>query len=415
MLDFSDQPYQHFEPRGVGLLAWVMLLVNRFHYLPKAHQITGVEVTGAERLRAATTHNRRLIFLPNHPSHSDPPIWLEASRVAGIKTRVMAAYDVFLRSRFNAWVMQHLGAFSVDREGSDPRAMAHARDTLTTGKRGLTIFPEGNVYLRNDTVTPFHEGAAMIGLRVAKELAKLNQPIYAVPVSIKLTHTTDARDRVYEMLDGLAETLKDDLDIALDRSSPQNRLRQIALAALRRNLRQRGYHLPGHNDPRDLINETARTILNRLEAKINLKARPKDTPIDRFRRARRAIHQVRLDPDRAADHAPARAWADEAMLAFRVLSYSGDYVTSNPTLDRYAETVNKLAEDVYNREVPPAGPRHAYVHINEPIDLTDYLDSFNNKAREATRALTETVEQAVQQGLDHLNKSNPHPGGTIQV
>ncbi len=415
MLDFSDKPYQYFPPRGLGLFATVLTLGNRWYYLPRVHKIASVQITRADRIQPLAAAGDRLIFLPNHPSHSDPAIWIEALRIAGLKTRIMAAYDVFLRSRFNAWVMQYLGAFSVDREGSDPRGMAHARDTIMNGRRGLTIFPEGNVYLQNDAVTPLHEGAAMIGLRAAKELAERGTRIWAVPVSIKLTYLADAQPRVLALLADLERDLKDDLPAAPVESFPLARLRRVATAALHRNLRQRGFDIPAHDDPTELINATAESVLTRLESKMGQAPRPRDSLIDRVRRARRVIHQVRLDPERTADHAPARVWADEAMLAYRVLSYTGNYTASNPTLDRFAETVSKVAEDVYSQEPTPLGRRVAMVRFNDPIDLTTYLDSFKQKARHAVRDLTDAVEEAVQDGIDRLNQANPHPGGSIHL
>jgi hypothetical protein len=47
-----------------------------------------------------------------------------------------------------------MGNFSIDREGSDRRAMAAAIKVLTDGKTAPNIFPEGNVYLTNDRRPP---------------------------------------------------------------------------------------------------------------------------------------------------------------------------------------------------------------------------------------------------------------------
>ncbi|MFV1994281.1 MAG: 1-acyl-sn-glycerol-3-phosphate acyltransferase [Verrucomicrobiales bacterium] len=71
----------------------------------------------------------------------------------------MAAYDVFERHRFQGWVMQRCGAFSVDRDGADAQSMRAALKVLVDGFRALTIFPVGNVHFRNDRVGEFLEGA----------------------------------------------------------------------------------------------------------------------------------------------------------------------------------------------------------------------------------------------------------------
>jgi hypothetical protein len=146
---------------------------------------------------------------------------------------------------------------------------------------------------------------------------------------------------------------------------------------------------------------------------MSLKPRPRDSLIDRIRRARRAIHEIRIDDSRAHDHAAAGHWADEAMLALRIASYSGAYVEARPTIDRFAETIEKLYEDIYRRRCEPWAARHAFVHFSEPIDLRDFLVSFKRKARLAVRELTDACEHSVQTGLDQLNIRNPHRGGQL--
>ena len=79
--------------------------------------------------------------------------------------------------------------------------------------------------------------------------------------------------------------------------------------------------------------------------------------MDRIRTARREIHKVRSDPDREIDHAVAAGWADEAIIAFRILSYAGNYLSENPTLDRVGETIEKLKEDLYSRAFPAYADR----------------------------------------------------------
>jgi len=429
MLDFSDQPYRYFPPRRFAPTAWLIGVYNRMRYLPQTKRIMDIHVSGFDRVRNVRRETDRLIFLPNHPSHSDPEVFFEALRQMRQTSLTMAAYDLFLRGRLNQWVLQRTGAFSVDREGSDPKAMAQSRKTLERGRHALTIFPEGNVYLQNDQVTPFHEGAAMLGLRSAKDLAKDGYRVLAVPVSLKMTYIENVREQADAVLSQLEQAVDATVDQAAiddvpstattinsdpDFSHASARLRRIGIAALHRNMRHRGLDVKADRSPAGLIayiDEAVEQLLNQLESKTGITPREHDTPIDRIRKARRVIHQVRIDPDRSHDHAAAATWADEAMLAFRVTSYTPRYVQTDPTLDRYAETVEKLHEDIYSRTMKPIGPRHAYVHFNEPIDLTDYLDSFNIKARVAVRELTENVEKKVQRGVDDLNANNPHVGG----
>lgn len=408
MLPFSDEPYRYFPPRRFAPTAWVLTQLNRLHYLPRVKRICAVEVTGADALLRMKRRGDGILFTPNHPTHADPQIYVEALRQIGQTAYIMAAYDVFLRRRRDAWVMKRLGCFSVDREGSDAKAMTQASTILRDGRRPLTIFPEGNVYLLNDLVTPFHDGAAMLALRAAKELAKASRRVLVVPVSIKASYTEDVRENVRRLLGTVASAVECQIDEQFDMP---NQLKQVGLTALRRNLRHRGIEVDDWLELSALIETAGGRVLEQLEAKIQIKPKPKDSLIDRVRQARRTIHQVRTDSDRPADQEAAATWADQAMLAFRIASYRGDYVRSNPTIDRIAETVQKLAEDVLSQEARPLGARRAFVRFGEPIDTGEHLESFQQKARVAVRALTEQVETRVQEGIDECNRTNACMGG----
>lgn len=411
MLEFSDQPYRFFPPKYTPLVAWWLKRWNRRAYLPRVKRIAAVEVWGGKELVAGLQPGDRLLFLPNHPTHADAAILLEAMRQIGVCSHIMAAYDVFLRGRLQGWFMQRLGAFSVDREGSDSKGMKQAMATLAEGRFALTIFPEGNVYLENDQVTPFHDGAAFLALKSAQELQGKPGRILAVPVSIKATHVTDARPAITALMYDLARDIEVELPSGV---TPLNALKAIGVAALRRNLRHRGIEMPeaDANDLRALIEATAGMVVRRLEGKLNLKPRPEDPLVERIRRARRAIHEVRTDDGKAIDHAAAAVWADEAMVAFKVASYSGRYVTQSPTLDRISETTEKLYEDLYNEPMEPVAPRHAYVRFNRPIDLTPFVAG-GTKLRAAVRELTAQVEGAVQDGLIQINAHNQHCGAAL--
>ncbi|MGB0767115.1 MAG: lysophospholipid acyltransferase family protein [Phycisphaeraceae bacterium] len=408
MLDFCDEPYRDYPPRDTAAWRWVLNLYNRKRFLPRVKRIKSLDLHGTETLDQFRQPGDRLVLVPNHPTHADAAIMLEAARRARLTTQTMAAYDVFLRSRIDAFVMQRLGAFSVDREGSDPRAMKTALSILDAGQHALVVFPEGNVYLENDRVTPFSEGAAFLALRAAHQLKDRGQRVLAVPVSIKATHRTDCRSKVAARLDKLAKAVGVD---AASADEPIEAMRRIGVALLHRNLKLRGLDTPEADDFHSLIEHAGGVVMDKLEAKLDAKAKPGATLQARVRRARQVIHEVRTDPDRVADHAAAATWADEAMLALRLASYSDRYAASRPTLDRVEETSEKLAEDLYRKMMPPIAERAAFVRFNEPIPLCDFVAD-KRASRKQVRELTERCEASVQRGIDLLNQANPHPGNT---
>ena len=146
----------------------------------------------------------------------------------------------FFRGRLDGWVMQRLGTFSVDREGTDRQAMDQAARTLARGKFPLTLFPEGNVYLENDRVTPFHDGAAFLATRAAKQLAERGKRLVVVPVSIKATHLTDPQGALVEAIRRMARTL--DVKLTPEQTA-LSALWAIGQAGVRRNLKHRGIDL----------------------------------------------------------------------------------------------------------------------------------------------------------------------------
>jgi hypothetical protein len=97
------------------------------------------------------------------------------------------------------------------------------------------------------------------------------------------------------------------------------------------------------------------------------------------------------------------------MMAFKIASYLGDYVHTKPTLDRFAETVEKLAEDVFSEMPQPLGRRHAYVRLGTPIDLSEYLDGAGGKRRDVVQLVTQKCQDAVQAGLEALNARIQQP------
>ncbi len=413
MLQFADTPYESYPPKPNPLMIWLLQQQNRFLILPaKRHRIKSISLHDAERVGPLRNDpSARILFIANHSTHSDPQVMGEVQRRLKITSCFMAAYDVFQRGKLNAWLMQRFGAFSVDRDGSDSKAMKQAVSILKTGRYALTIFPEGNVYFMNDRACPFLDGTSFIALKAQKNLGS-DAKVYVVPVSNKFTHRTDQRRAVVGKVSSLAQTIGTEYNPDIDLRSE---LMRIGTRALRNQLEKLGYSsTPAEDlDFVDLLETLAKPIIENLEARLDVKTRDGDSLIDRIRRIRSHIHQIRIDSDRDAQHPEATHWAEEAILALRILSYAGDYIQEKPTLDRYAETVEKLVEDHSSVSQTPWAPRHVYSCVNEPIDLTSYLEAFQKNSRNTMAQLTRDCEASLQSGLDEMNELNTHPGGEL--
>jgi hypothetical protein len=409
MLDFSDKPYRFFPPQPNSLIIALAKQINRRLILPgPKHRVTEISLRHADRIVPLIKAGHRCLFLPNHSTHSDPQLMLEVQRRLRTCADTMAAYDVFLRGKFGAWLMQRIGCFSVDREGSDSQSMKCAVDTLVEGRRALTIFPEGNVLLMNDRVSQFLGGAAFIGLRAQKKLGK-QTPVFAVPISLKFSQLSDCSSSLEQHILGLESMLEINAD---ESSSLRLRMRAIGVQILTRNLRKRGFMPPAtdHDDLPKLLEESVTQIVVGLERKMELNGSENQSLADRIRVIRSTIHSIRIDESQQLDHKAAGSWADEAMLALRILSYSSDYISDSPSLDRHCETLEKLREDVADKILPPLGDRKAFVQFGEPINLSEHVEK---KSRVVLPELTALFESAVQNGLDEINEANDCPGASL--
>ncbi len=68
------------------------------------------------------------------------------------------------------WSLQRLGAFSVERGGSqNEEAKRYAVELVIRGREVLVIFPEDEIHYLNDRVRPFKSGAVDIGTRAVLE------------------------------------------------------------------------------------------------------------------------------------------------------------------------------------------------------------------------------------------------------
>jgi 1-acyl-sn-glycerol-3-phosphate acyltransferase len=412
MLEFSDLPYQFIPPKPNNFIIGLGRVMNRFIGLKsRNHQLKEINVDGLTGFqKIAKEKNARFIILPNHPTHSDPQVINEVCRRMEKKPSFMAAYDVFARNKFASWFMQRIGAFSVDREGSDRKAMKCAAQILEEGQYPLVIFPEGNVYFCNDRVTPFAEGAAYIGLRTQHKLGG-NTPVYAVPISLKYTFVEDVRENVIFNLDEIAKKFS----TSLSSEKPIiEEVTRISILTLSEFLQKHDYNLPGNNINVDnLINDAVEPIIIKLEKEIGITVKKEQNLVSRIRTIRSKIHSIRIDLEKQKEHSHAADLADEAMLALRILGYSGGYATNNPSLDRIAETVARLREDIHSKGSPPVGQRKALVKICQPIDLRQYVSPNEKISKDAIIKLTEEFEKSVQDGINESNRNTDSHGSKV--
>ncbi len=294
--------------------------------------------------------------------------------------------------------MQRCGCFSVDREGTDLQAMKTAVDILQSRPHPLVIFPEGDVYHTNDRLTPFRDGAAAIALMAAR---KSERPIDVIPVAIKRWYTADPTPSMLNTIAHLEARLY---------WRPQTHLtlvqRILHLAEGLLSLKELEHLRTTQSGPlRERIQALAGLLLVRCEERYKIE-RTSAMLTERVKEVRRKIISDRESHAANATRLQLHQWnsdMDDMFLATQLYSYPGDYLIEHPSVERLAETLDKLEEDALGAIYPAVrGPRDVLVQFDDVIELPRGKEN-----RMSAAELTDRVEARVQSMLDEMNRQRP--------
>src|SRR5262245_27865902 len=187
----------------------VALAPLRRYYLRRYYGIADVTVEGVEPLLNRFGPADGVLLAPNHSHDSDPHVMMEVGRRAHRPFAFMAAWQIF-RTHWglDGWVLQRMGAFSVDREGCDRRAIRQAVEFLSSG-HALVVFPEGEIYHLNDRLTPLLEGVAFMALSAQRELDKAQSAghVWVVPTAIRYRYIDDVTPKLEAAVAALEDRL----------------------------------------------------------------------------------------------------------------------------------------------------------------------------------------------------------------
>jgi 1-acyl-sn-glycerol-3-phosphate acyltransferase len=359
----------------------------------KLHRI---DVQGIEHLRTALDHGQQVMIAPNHPSHADPFAIYEACEQANTLCHIMAAWHVFAKnSALMRMCLQWHGCFSIDRESNDLTAFRDAVTVLRNRPEPLVIFPEGDIYHCNDRVTPFREGAAAIAIAAAR---RSERRAVVIPTAIRYRCVDDPTPHIEQTLSLLEQRI-------LWRPRPGlpivERIRAIGEAVLGlKELEFYGRSLHGPLPER--IQRLTEFILSKLEAAHQLE--PLESVPRRVKQLRQTVltklHDQRTPPESRIE---LRRHLDEAFVVLQLFSYPGDYLDmDSPPIERIAETIDKLEEDVLQTKTASIRCRRSAT-----IEFGEALEVPTTKSRDATSRLTEAIESSVR---ELIMKSGHHAG-----
>lgn len=140
-------------------IVWTLGQVLRWLYRIEASGLENVPESGA-------------LLCPNHASDWDP-IFIALCLPRTYRLRIMGKAELFEKPIYR-WALPKVGAFPVNRDGADIRAVKTAMKALREGEN-LLIFPEGTtihngVGYHDGLPAHAHSGVAMIGVRTGAAL-----------------------------------------------------------------------------------------------------------------------------------------------------------------------------------------------------------------------------------------------------
>ncbi len=374
---------------------WFLLTGPMRRKALRKQKIVRVEVQGLEHLKKTLASNHGVMLTPNHSFHWDSYCLVTAAEELRTPFYIMTAWQVFAMSKwFERYSMQRCGCFSVDREGADVQSLKTAVDILQNRKHPLLIFPEGDVYHMNDRITAFRDGAAAIALLAAR---KSSRPISIFPVAIKRWYRQDPTPSLLQTIEKLEKRLfwRPQTDQPIT-----ERVLHVARGLL--SLKEMEHLRVTQTGSLSVRVERLSSIL--LSKSENRYGREKKLSLipERVKDVRRAIIEASEKAAGTASKEQERQWAedmDNMFLVTQLYSYPGNYLEENPSVERLAETLDKLEEDALEASYPTVhAEREVLVRFDQPIVLP-----IGKEKSLIPAELTNQVGNRVQAMLDGMN------------
>ncbi len=370
----------------------------------REQHLMDVTVQGADRVRQLLADHAVLIT-PNHPTHADPYSIYAASDAVGVPFYLMTAWQVFAdTSWIGRQIMRWHGCFSVDREATDMRAFRQAVALLEDRPEPLVIFPEGEVYHCNARVRPFREGAAVIALTAAK---RAKRPVACVPCALWYEYLGDPSEELSTLMSDLENQIFWRPRGHLPLHDRIYRFAETALVV--KEMEFLGKVGEGPLPPR--VTALAERVLQDVEQRHDVTSSGSAIPERVKEMRRRAIEGLEQEGSDEDTRHKLKADLEDLFLVVQLYSYPGDYVSEKPSIERMAETLDKLEEDVLDRfSATVRGQRRSTVAFGDPILVEPTRDR-----KKAMTRLTESFEEAVQDLIDRIGNFSPATSDATSV
>lgn len=395
-----ERPYEFVPPhRGTWWPSLIQTLDLYGIWLRRREGVASCELRHQERLRASLDAGHGIMITPNHCRYADPLVLGWLARDVGCHVYAMASWHLFNQDRITSWAIRKMGAFSLNREGVDRRAIGTAIEVLELAERPLIVFPEGSVSRTNDRLKALLDGVAFIARAAAKKRAKhvAGGRVVVHPVAIKYRFQGDLEAVVDEVLTEIEERLswraQRQLGV-LDRIIKVGR----ALLCLKE-IEHFGKEQVGP------LRERLQGLIDRLLQPVEEEwlNQAKEGPVVPRVKALRMQLLPDMVHDRIDQTEQNRRWRQlsDMYLAQQVSCYPPDYLISRPSVDRLLETIERYEEDL-TEKVRVHGSLKAIIEVGEPIEVGARRD---RKAE--VDPLMIRIETELQAMLDRLAEESP--------
>ena len=366
-------------------------------FIERKYRVSELNVEGFDLVRKLVEQGDAVILAPNHADHADPHVMLEVGGRCKLPLHFMAAREVFEVSDRGAWALQSMGVFSVDRDGPDMSAIKTAMGLLQEGKP-LVMYPEGEIYHHHERLDPFHEGVASILLKVASKLPE-GRRAWLVPVGMRFRHDPSVEatfpERLSRLEDRIGWTPKPLMPV-------DERILRLGSGILA--LKETEFlGEAGSGALQSRLTKLCERLLSDVEGRHGCDARS-TTPPERVRGQRYRIRKRLLDEKEPLSSQQRMEMLDDLDRVFAALqahSYIGDYLLEDPTLDRHAETIMKLEEDLFDFPEYPT-TRVARVVAGEPLDVSQMLADGTVPPKGGAGSLTRILEAKLNEILSTI-------------
>ena len=395
-----EKPYEFVPPdRGSWWYRFIRLFDLQGRHLRRSEGVVAHEIRGAERLRASLVAGHGIMLAPNHCRVADPLVFGWLSGEVDCLMYSMASWHLFNQDWFTAWAIRKMGAFSVNREGVDRKAINTAIEILTEAERPLVIFPEGTVSRTNDELHALLDGVAFIARTAAKKRAKSASggKVVIHPVALKYLFGGDIEKAADEVLTEIEHriTWRPQRHLSLF-----DRIAKVGHALL--GLKEVEYFGRAQTGR---FSDRLQALTDRLLAPLEEEwlGGPQGGPVVPRVKALRIKLLPEMVTGQVDETERARRWAQLAdiYLAQQVSFYLPDYLISRFSVDRVLETIERFEEDLTD-VVRVHGHLKVIIQVGEAIEVSPQRD---RKAE--VDPLMKKIGDDLQGMLDELAEESP--------